>query len=327
MEILKLIGFPEDKLWSINFNQGDYSFKEIDKHSGRGKRLISIPNPQLKYLQRAVLLFFYKNLRPSQKIYFHSYHKKRSVLTNAKYHLEWHRWRQFFLLKIDITDFFQSISADTLRWALNLYFWRNYQAYIDDILKISLVTRNWQQFLPTWWPLSPYLSNLVWHYLIDSRLSLLESNKLIKYSRYSDDLTISVQTKNQWIWKIGRIDKLNVIKWACQQVEHAGFNVNYGKVVIVSPCNNQKITWITTNSGKASISSVLRKDLAFYISLCSKYWFDQCLIKWNQRKTREYKSTELLYQALLWKLNWMLSVMPYDIKLNKLKTYLLDAHG
>lgn len=148
----------------------------IPKRRG-GKRTITSPYPSLLMCQTWV----YENILKPVDPYFctHAYRQKKSIITNAKSHLN-----KKAVLKIDLEDFFNSIP---MSWVVNFF---SNLGYSNDISYSLASICCLDKCLPQGASTSPALSNILLKQL-DKRLYKLSKTYKLTYTRYADDLTFS----------------------------------------------------------------------------------------------------------------------------------------
>ena len=145
--------------------------------SGRKRRQIEAPTPELKEAQRWLLVDWLYSLQPTDAA--HGFVAGRSIVTNASCHVG-----RKLVVTADIRNFFPSITASQVSKAiapLSL-------SLLERCAITKLVTRRGR--LPQGAPTSPHLANLVARYL-DMRLTGLALCGGWTYTRYADDLTFS----------------------------------------------------------------------------------------------------------------------------------------
>lgn len=118
-----------------------------------------------------------------------AYRKGRNIAAHAETHVQ-----SNFLLRMDIKDFFPSITADDIE----IYIAQNPRLFpswssVDIKLFCRLVCRNDQLTIGA--PTSPGLSNALC-YGLDISLAGLASESDAVYTRYADDLFFSTRTPN-----------------------------------------------------------------------------------------------------------------------------------
>jgi RNA-directed DNA polymerase len=158
----------------------------VIKRRDGGSRLIQEPRLAVKELQLKALAFM-KQHQDDSKPCVHGFVKGRSILTNAEAHCD----RQpTFVLNIDLTDFFPSITFFRVRGALQKAPF-GFSHEVSTVLA-HLCTLNGT--LPQGAPTSPYLANLVCRSL-DRDLMRLAQRHQAFYTRYADDITISFSVR------------------------------------------------------------------------------------------------------------------------------------
>jgi len=245
-----------------------YSKVDIPKKTG-GKRTLRIPNIELKDIQYRLKAFIENNFQHHIHFTCHSYRKNKSIISNAYPHLG-----NEVLIKLDIKDYFQNITQTQIKEALYLgsrsYSGNSlYQDFCQHIPKKLSDAKDYLDFpenyaaimrlvhtdkgLPQGAPTSPIISNLVLS-KFDHEMFMVVKSMDGKYSRYSDDLTISFKTDES-----EKIRK--VIKFVESKLADYGFQLNKkkGKIHVLRKHQAQRICGITINSGKPTISRQHRR--------------------------------------------------------------------
>ena len=176
---------------------GHYHYRVLTKKSG-AIRLIEIPKPRLKELQREILAQILDKVPPHSAA--HGFIRGRSVKTFLSPHLG-----QRVVLKMDLLDFFPSIAGARIQTIFRMmgypesvadllggictnavprHVWNNHQHIQDARI---LHTR---PHLPQGAPTSPALANIS-VYRVDCRLTGLARSAGAEYTRYADDLAFS----------------------------------------------------------------------------------------------------------------------------------------
>ena len=165
----------------------EYCQFRIPKASG-GTRLIEAPAPTLKATQKAVANALYAlDVFPHDAAY--AYTRGRcaydALVTHQRANARW-------FLKIDIKDFFPSITKALLESKLKEIYPLNY--IISETFRLlSDMATNAQDVLPQGSPLSPVLSNLImmgFDKKLTKALKRFERQSYC-YTRYADDILIS----------------------------------------------------------------------------------------------------------------------------------------
>lgn len=164
----------------------EYKTYTINKRTG-GLRTIHHPSRRLKALQRWLLINVIETLpvHPSAM----AYRKGLSILDNARLHAE-----SRYLLRMDLTDFFPSITESDLRNYIRQHSVHFLGWTTEDIDVVSgLVCR--RAALTIGAPSSPALSNALC-YDLDVVLHTLAEKRCVTYSRYADDLFFSTRERD-----------------------------------------------------------------------------------------------------------------------------------
>lgn len=161
-----------------------YKEHYINKRNNRGKRLISQPTKELKYVQK----YFIQNILNGLPIHYaaKAYRSGLSIKDHALPHAN-----SKYLLKLDFRDFFPSITAEGLCYRLKLDFgFSDSDLYIikriickcrpcSDVLHLSIGA-----------PSSPYISNYFLFEFDEIIFNFCLENEVV-YTRYADDLAFS----------------------------------------------------------------------------------------------------------------------------------------
>jgi RNA-directed DNA polymerase len=149
----------------------------IPKRSG-GRRRILAPDDDLKGLQRRILRRLLSRLKAHPAAT--GFERGKSIVTNAGAHQG-----QAVVLRFDLKDFFPSTTLKRLKKYFRRIGWNR------PATKVLLRLCTYQGGLPQGAPTSPRLSNLVNHRL-DARLAGMAAWLGAVYTRYADDITISL---------------------------------------------------------------------------------------------------------------------------------------
>jgi RNA-directed DNA polymerase len=160
--------------WSRGY---DYTRFTIPKRHG-GVRQIEAPGDKLKDLQRRVLRRLLNPLRAHPAAT--GFVRGRSIVHNARPHVG-----RGVVINLDLADFFPTITAERVAQCFRARGWNAEAATI-----LSRICTN-EGRLPQGAPTSPALSNLVCRKL-DVRLAALAAYHKGSYTRYADDITISL---------------------------------------------------------------------------------------------------------------------------------------
>lgn len=301
----------EELFW---FSKEELIFFSLSKRNKYKKILIPKRNWKIRKLHSPV----YK-LKVAQRIILKSILYKeiwRLLTENITWFIPWknikdnaksHIWKKY-ILKLDIKDFFPSITQDRVFWLFRTEFNLDYST---SMYLSGLSCYNNQ--LPQWAPTSPILANLIARFLDYKIIWLLKSynsnnNKLnLTYTRYADDLTFSF---NYWIninLLIDYIISIMLEEW---------FFPNYDKIHLISSWKMQKVTWIVVNDKISVWRKYYKKFKSIFYNI-SKNWFELELEKWNNLNSKKIDTIEKFQHVLLWHLSFIKSISPdYYYKLN-----------
>ena len=217
-----------------------------------GFRTIAQPTPKLKKYQKEIVSILEPllSIHPSAT----AYRKGAGIKENATVHL-----KSNYLIKMDLVDFFNSISPQFLFNVLEKQLPINNfdKSIISEFLFWNRSKRhNGKLMLSVGAPSSPFVSNVVM-YEFDSLICEYCQKAGINYSRYADDLTFSTKTKNILF------DVPQVVNTALNTCFQGKMKINKKKTVISSKGHNRHITGVTlTNDNKLSIGRERKKYIS-----------------------------------------------------------------
>ena len=226
-----------------------YKTHLIDKRGGRGKREISQPTKEIKFLQRLLIGSELASLPIHDAAI--AYRSGKGIRDHAQPHAE-----ARYLLKLDFKDFFPSLkfkaiehrlSADTgyspvERWILGNLLCR--KAKGASTLQLSIGA-----------PSSPLISN----YLLrefDVRATEYCEERNVRYTRYADDLAFSTSTP-------GMLDEVEgFVRYLVSDLPYLAIFLNETKTVNVSKKRRRILVGLTlSNDGHASIGRDAKREL------------------------------------------------------------------
>ncbi len=192
-------------------DQEAYAKFSIAKRSG-GRRYIKVPAPSLNYVQKWIHQHILEPI-PTHKASF-AFIKGKSIKDCAAQHCG-AKW----LIKIDIVNFFESISEIQVFTVFNSL---GYQPLISfELARLSTIAtpeNSPRKFYNNWWsmkkykaipeydqlllgylpqgaPSSPLLSNLVMREC-DEKIAIIAKKYKLKFTRYSDDIILSTRSSD-----------------------------------------------------------------------------------------------------------------------------------
>ena len=243
----------------------EYIHFRIPKASG-GTRHIEAPAPQLKLLQRRIASVLINDAKILPHNAAYAYTRGRcaydALVTHQRSNARW-------FLKLDIKDFFPSITADLLIKTIKNIYPLNMLSDIDIAALVNIAT-NEQGVLPQGSPLSPLLSNLVMTEFDKALTGALFNHRksTYTYTRYADDLLITspydfsfdeiTNIVKDTIEKLGLPFEINMAKRRYSSM--AGSNWNLGLMYN----QDQKIT--VGNKRKRILHSLLNNFVVDYNS-------------------------------------------------------------
>lgn len=243
-----------------------YKHYTIPKRTG-GTRDIYHPSAALKAIQIWIAEQFFDVLPVHTCVY--SYRKRRNVAMHADQHRSAN-----FLLRIDLKDFFPSITGDDVRRLLSENLDRfSYRLNQEDAKSIArLVCRTQpnssELALTIGAPSSPAISNAIL-YKLDSTVDAYCRSLGVVYTRYADDLYFSTSTPGL----LEGIEKF--VKNSLSDLPYPRLRTNDKKTVFTSRKRRRVVTGITlTSDKKLSVGRETKRELKTLVFLCLKGQLD-----------------------------------------------------
>lgn len=252
----KLIGLDVRILAKIIHNQSYYYHTFIIPKRNGKFREISAPSSVLLNCQR----WIYRNLLINIPLHNNCFGFREgfSIRNNAIEHLG-----TKFLLKLDLKDFFPSISKKRV---IAIFVNLGYTPKLSYCLA-SICTLN--DKLPQGAPTSPAISNIIAKRL-DYRLSGFANKFNLNYSRYADDLTFS-----------GDRIPIKLTNYIEMIVNDEGFELNKSKLKLLSPTKRKIVTGVSISSNKATIPRAKKRLIKQEIYYIINYGIENHLKKRN----------------------------------------------
>jgi RNA-directed DNA polymerase len=254
-----------------------YHSFEIPKKSG-GKRLISAPKSRLKALQHWVLEHILDRIPINNTA--HGFIKDRSIISNAKPHIE-----KDIVVNVDLKDFFPSISYKRVKGLFNKFGYSEQLSTIFALIctyaetetvemdGVTYYVQKSNRFLPQGSPASPAISNLI-SYKLDKKIQGLADKFNFNYTRYADDLSFSTDKGNEK-------HTAALLFFLKKIIETEGFTIHPDKTHIMRKGNLQKVTGIVVNKKLNIQRNQLRKFRALLHHIETEGWKDR---KWGIAK-------------------------------------------
>jgi hypothetical protein len=252
---LRWLAYHRDAATRVHY----YRFT-IPKRDG-SDRAIWAPLPKLKAAQRWILHNIIERLLVHGAV--HGFLPGRSILTNAAAHTG-----ARLVVKMDIRGFFPTV---TWRRVRGVFRKAGYREQIATLLALlcteaprEVVEHDGKTYyvslgprcLPQGAPTSPALTNALCLRL-DQRLTGLAKRFGWRYTRYADDLTLSLPAQHQGEPKLGAL--LGLVK---RIVEDEGFRLHPEKTRVARRGGRQTVTGLVVNGdGRPRVPRRLRRQL------------------------------------------------------------------
>ena len=238
-----------------------YKVYKIPKRTS-GHRIIAQPSRELKQYQRAFLSLYQLKIHQVAMAYKEGHSIKDNALVHSK---------SRFLLKIDLENFFNSISCE-LFWSV----WSQYYAMPNDNEKVLMErllfwspskSASGKLILSIGAPSSPLLSNF-FMYQFDELVTQECTKREIKYTRYADDLTFSTNSKGILF------DIPQYIAKTLRSLFGDKIIINSRKTVFSSKAHNRHVTGLTIdNHGQLSLGRERKRYIKHLV-----YQYKQALL-------------------------------------------------
>lgn len=205
-------------------------------------RIITAPCSELKNIQKNIARLLAKKIDPILPDYVSGFRKGGALVLNTQPHLN-KKW----VINIDIENFFPSTSSKLVSYALSKLD-ISYNNYSNEEL-VDLLTLN--QSLPQGSPASPSIANYIANVFVDP-LVLEELNNNFglngfSYSRYADDLTISIDNPE---FDRGKIKIL--LDSIIEKIEsESPYKINKNKITVSHESQRQVVTGVVVNKGNS----------------------------------------------------------------------------
>jgi len=302
----------------VSANPSDnYSFFRIAKKSG-GTRLITAPKPALALVQTKLKTELDKLYEPRAQA--HGFIKDRSVLTNASFHVG-KRW----VINVDLQDFFPSISTPRVAGLLKN---KPYSLNPDISMAVARIT-TCNGSLPMGSPASPVISNMICRRL-DSRLTKLATLHNAWYSRYADDITLSMNAHSIphafAVWDQASSgtptdlgNKWGVGPTLANVIRRNGFQINPAKVRIQHRSTRQMVTGLVVNEF-ANVPRTYIRELRAVLHSWESLGYEAAQAKLCEKKGWEEENSpnNLLASYVAGKLSYLSMVRQESLAVQKL---------
>jgi len=219
-----------------------YKAYRIPKRSKKGHRTIAQPAKEVKTLQYWVI----QNILKQFKVHTcaKAYKEGFNIFCNALPHSS-----NRYMIKIDFKDFFYSIKANDFISFLKSNHNNKYSDEdIKNLVMILFYKKSSDDYcLSIGAPSSPLLSNIIM-YNFDEKVSNYCTKKDITYTRYSDDITFSMNRPSL------RQDIYDITCNILHDISYPKLELNTEKTIFSSKANKRIVTGLVlANDGKVSI--------------------------------------------------------------------------
>ncbi|MBB3641191.1 reverse transcriptase domain-containing protein [Variovorax atrisoli] len=259
-----------------------YTSFVLAKANGKN-RFIAEPSKKIKELQYRALRYLEKTV-PQPKACVHGFVEGRSILTNARKHLE---RRPYHILNLDLTDFFPSITFFRVRGALMA----PPMKFSFGVATMLAHLCTHEGTLPQGAPTSPFLANLICRSL-DSQLTLLSKRHRATYTRYADDLTFSFSHRhaNRLPANIVNFDggTVSIGSELRSIIESNSFGINNDKTRVSTRMRRMEITGVVVNEDPNVTRKFIDK-IRGALHAWDRYGYVAALANWNARVAETLK--------------------------------------
>ncbi len=214
-----------------------YKVYQIAKRSGTGTRTIAQPAKAIKELQRWLVKEVLNDLPVHDCAT--AYRKNSSIKRNAELHAP-----QNFLLKMDFSNFFPSISGQDISKHLRKYVPGQFDAEDLNLINSALLWRprgGEGLVLSIGAPSSPYISNSI-VFDFDNLIADHCAGLGVVYSRYADDMAFSTSEPGV----LREIEKF--VGVTCAALDYPTLQINANKTVHTSKKHRRFVTGLTLSS-------------------------------------------------------------------------------
>ena len=303
--------------WGVNVSQLNHYAYYIDKRSAYRnftiprrngqRRLIEAPNPTLEHLQRLLYESLAKVYGPSRCV--HGFLRGRSIVTNAQKHLN-----SRFVLNVDLEDFFPSITRQRIYGRLVVGPYR-FQSKVAHL--IAALATNYYGQLPQGSPSSPVIANILSAGL-DTDLARLCTSLNCRYTRYADDITISI-VRGELPFEIARYpkargtDQVVIGEELAAIINKHNFKINHRKSRLQSCWTRQVCTGLVVNGKTISPPRQYKRRLRSLIDHWRKNgWKDAAKVLSKEENRRFFNDREKLMNHVVGRIAYLKMVKGKD---------------
>ncbi len=304
------IKIPYRILYDIVKRNGNdrYNNFSINKRNSNKKRKICAPDSTLLKIQKWINRYILSNMADK---FVHNcstaYMKHNSCIHNAKEHLG-----ATWLIKMDIINFFGSIDE---RMVFNIFKKAGFPRFLsfelarlttkeggkpleltknskarDMPYKLIFQDRRHQNaalgFLPQGAPTSPLLANMIC-YEMDKKINELANKNNLVYTRYSDDITFSTDSRN-----FSRDEAKKIIHEVTKILSEFNFERNPNKTKIIPPGARKIVTGLVVNDIQPRLPKKFKQNIELHLYYARINLHKHCI-------NRKFNSLTGFYNHLL----------------------------
>lgn len=219
-ELFGILDCDKDEAEIIQTMKAGYYGDPIELKKKNGIRKIYSPNRRhvLYYVQNKLLHGFLNNIHVSPVAY--GFVKKSCYYDFLEPHVDF--YKQNYYLRLDIKDFFDSISGEMVRDALGYYCSIEDEVEKASVLNMMAEILTYEDRVVQGTITAPAVSNIVFRRM-DIRIERYCSKYRVRYTRYADDLLFSSESD--------KLVRKNFVRGIAKILKSGGFSINYSKVI------------------------------------------------------------------------------------------------
>jgi len=215
------------------------------KVSNSYREVYSVRTDTLNDILKGLSTFLKESHQPSTAV--HGYVQGMNIRTNAEAHLA-----KRYLLSVDISNFFESITMDMVEKALLQVGFSRFSA--QNLSKIVTINN----FLPPGFSTSPIISNLVLKNVDEELIKLCDKDCI--YTRYADDLYFSSNIM------LPQLEDITAI------VSDSGFTLNSQKTKYMPRGGKQYVTGLTVfDHIRPRVTKKIKRNMRLELHYLLKY--------------------------------------------------------
>ncbi len=328
-ELTEFINNKEYKIVTDHLLDDNYTFappikRSINKSGTTKKRVIySYSKAESMTLKVMVFLLYRYDNKISENCY--SFRKNSSAKTAIKRIQSTKGLSNLYCLKLDVSNYFNSIPANKLCYILKTFIDDDPALYsfLERLLLANIAIENGTEIYENRGamagiPISPFFANI---YL--SALDEHYKNADIPYFRYSDDILVFLPTKEHALTEYKYIENF---------LANYGLSVNPNKISITSPNETWEFLGVSYKDNIIDLSKITKEKLKAKIKRKA-----HSLYRWRLRKGTSFEQTakvlirvfnkkfydELDEHSFTWS-RWFFPVLSTDESLKEIDAYLLQ---